>query len=89
MFAERLVRPIAPLRMPRLVGGDLVFRLRGPWLERLLILGGEAMIVRVREAARGEFVFAAEPVDPASLEGPGSTSLKEAGEATLEEGIAR
>lgn len=89
MIAERVVRPVAPLRMPRLVGGDLVFRLRGPWLERLLILSDEAMIVRVREAARGEFVFAAEPVDPALLEGPGSPSLKEAGEPALEEGIAR
>ncbi|HNC05730.1 MAG TPA: hypothetical protein PLS38_05445, partial [Solirubrobacterales bacterium] len=89
MIAERVVRPVAPLRMPRLVGGDLVFRLRGPWLERLLILSDEAMIVRVREAARGEFVFAAEPVDPALLEGPGSPCLKEAGEPALEEGISR
>src|SRR5690349_18216053 len=74
--------------MPRLVGGDLVFRLRGPWLERLLVLGDEAMIVRVREA-RGEFVFAAEPVDPALLEGPGYGRLVEAGEDALTEGIER
>ena len=74
--------------MPRLVGGDLVFRLRGPWLERLLVLDDEAMIVRVREG-RGEFVFAADPVDPALLEGPGSGPLREAGEEALAEGIER
>jgi 3-methyladenine DNA glycosylase/8-oxoguanine DNA glycosylase len=75
--------------MPRLVGGDRVFRLRGPWLERLLILEDEAMIVRVREGGGGEFVFAADPVDPAMLEGPGAGSLREAGEAALETGVAR
>ncbi|MCB0862600.1 MAG: DNA-3-methyladenine glycosylase 2 family protein [Solirubrobacterales bacterium] len=75
--------------MPRLVGGDLVFRLRGPWLERLLVVEGQAMIVRVREGRRGEFVFAAEPVDPALLEGPGAAGLSGAGEEALEEGIAR
>ena len=88
MAIEVAVRPAAPLRMPRLVGGDRVFRLRGPWLERLLVLDGEAMIVRVRESGPG-FVFAAEPVDPARLEGPGSESLREAGEDALEAGIAR
>lgn len=88
MSAEISVRPVAPLRMPRLVGGDLVFRLRGPWLERLLVLDDEAMIVRVREG-RGEFVFAADPVDPALLEGPGSGPLREAGEEALAEGIER
>lgn len=89
MTAEVAVRPVAPLRMPRLVGGDRIFSLRGPWLERLLILDEEAMIVRVREGGRGEFVFAAEPVDPALLEGPGVGSLREAGESSLEQGIAR
>lgn len=89
MAAEIAVRPAAPLRMPRLVGGDLVFRLRGPWLERLLVLDRQAMIVRVREGARGEFVFAAEPVDPALLEGPGCGSLREADDAALADGIAR
>ncbi len=89
MTAELAVRPVSPLRMPRLVGGDLVFRLRGPWLERLLVLGEEAMIVRVREGGRGEFVFSAEPVDPALLEGPGAGSLTEAGEEALAEGISR
>jgi len=88
LTAEIAVRPVAPLRMPRLVGGDRVFRLRGAWLERLLVLDDEAMIVRVREGGRGEFVFAAEPVDPALLEGPGSGALREAGETALEEGIA-
>jgi 3-methyladenine DNA glycosylase/8-oxoguanine DNA glycosylase len=75
--------------MPRLVGGDLVFRLRGPWLERLLVLDDQPMIVRVREGGRGEFVFAAEAVDPALLEGPGASSLVEADEEALEEGIVR
>lgn len=89
MTAEIAVKPDAPFRMPRLVGGDRVFRLRGPWLERLLILDEEAMIVRVRQGRGGEFVFGAEPVDPALLEGPGSGSLREAGEEALEEGIAR
>jgi 3-methyladenine DNA glycosylase/8-oxoguanine DNA glycosylase len=87
--AEIAVRPVAPLRMPRLVGGDRIFRLRGPWLERLLVLDGQAMIVRVREGGRGEFVFAAEPVDPSLLEGPGAGALEEAGEEALERGIAR
>lgn len=89
MTAEVAVRPAAPLRMPRLIGGDRVFQLRGPWLERLLVLDDEAMIVRVREGRRGEFVFAAEPVDPALLEGPGAGDLSEAGEEALERGIAR
>ncbi len=75
--------------MPRLVGGDLVVRLRGPWLERLLVLDGQAMIVRVREGGRGEFVFGAEPLDPALLEGPGSGVLEPAGEEALAAGIAR
>jgi 3-methyladenine DNA glycosylase/8-oxoguanine DNA glycosylase len=88
LTAEIAVRPAAPLRMPRLVGGDRVFRLRGPWLERLLVLDQEAMIVRVREGGLGEFVFAADPVDPALLEGPGSGALREAGETALEAGIA-
>lgn len=89
MATEVAVSPVAPLRMPRLVGGDRVFRLRGAWLERLLVLGDEAMIVRVREENGGGFVFAAEPVDPALLEGPGSGSLREAGKEALEGGIAR
>ncbi|HRV60915.1 MAG: DNA-3-methyladenine glycosylase 2 family protein [Solirubrobacterales bacterium] len=75
--------------MPRLVGGDLVFRLRGPWLERLLVIEDQPMIARVREGHRGEFVFAAEPVDPALLEGPGSAGLREAGEEALEAGLDR
>lgn len=86
---EVVARPVAPLRMPRLVGGDRVFQLRGPWLERLLVLDDEAMIVRVRQGRGGEFVFAAEPVDPALLEGPGVSNLREAGEDRLEEGIGR
>lgn len=89
MSIEVAVKPRAPLRMPRLVGGDRVFRLRGPWLERLLILDGETMLVRVRQGRGGEFVFAAEPVEPALLEGPGVSSLREAEEEKLEEGIAR
>ena len=89
MTAEVSVRPLAPLRMPRLVGGDLVFRLRGSWLERLLVLGDEAMVVRVRQGGRGEFVFSAEGVEPAGLEGPGATNLREAGEESLAEGIER
>lgn len=89
MTAEIAVRPSAPLRMPRLVGGDRIFRLRGPWLERLLVLDDRAMIVRVREGGRGEFVFAAEPVDPALLEGPGAGTLREADDEALELGIAR
>lgn len=88
MTAEIAVLPLAPLRMPRLVGGDRIFRLRGPWLERLLVLDDEAMIIRVREGGRGEFVFAADPVDPDLLEGPGSGDLREAGETALEAGIA-
>jgi 3-methyladenine DNA glycosylase/8-oxoguanine DNA glycosylase len=75
--------------MPRLVGGDRIFRLRGPWLERLLVLDDQPMIVRVREGGRGDFVFAAEPVDPALLEGPGSSALCEAGDEALEAGVAR
>jgi 3-methyladenine DNA glycosylase/8-oxoguanine DNA glycosylase len=86
---EVVVRPVAPLRMPRLVGGDRVFRLRGPWLERLLVLDDQPMIVRVREGGRGDFVFAAEPVDPALLEGPGCSDLHEAGREALEAGVAR
>ena len=89
MAAEIAVRPAAPLRMPRLVGGDRVFRLRGRWLERLLILDGEAMIVRAREGSRGEFILAADPVDPGLLQGPGAADLLEAGETALEAGIAR
>lgn len=89
MTAELAVKPLAPLRMPRLVGGDRVFRLRGAWLERLLIVDDEVMIVRVRQGSNGEFVFGAEPVDPALLEGPGSGSLREAGDEALESGIAR
>ncbi|MDQ5894583.1 MAG: DNA-3-methyladenine glycosylase 2 family protein [Actinomycetota bacterium] len=72
-----------------MVGGDRIVRLRGPWLERLLVIDEEVMIVRVREGARNEFVFAAEPVDPALLEGPGASRLHEASEETLELGIAR
>lgn len=75
--------------MPRMVGGDRIVRLRGPWLERLLVIDDEAMIVRVRQGARNEFVFAAEPVDPALLEGPGAANLREASEEALEQGIAR
>lgn len=88
MTAEVAVRPVAPLRMPRLVGGDRVVRRHGPWLERLLVLGHEAMVVRVRSGGRGEVVFAAEPVDPALLEGPGAGELREAGEEALGRGIA-
>ncbi len=82
------VRAVAPLRMPKLVGGDRVVRLRGRWLERLLVLDDQAMVVRVREGREG-FVFEAEPVDRELLEGPGSESVREADEAALERGIAR
>lgn len=72
-----------------MVGGDLVVRPDGPWLERLLVLEGEAMTVRVREGVGGEFVFGAKPVDPELLEGPGAGSLEPAGEETMAAGIDR
>ncbi len=75
--------------MPRMTGGDLVIRKHGRWLERLLVLEGEAMIVRVREGVGGEIVFAAEPLDPALLEGPRAGSLRAAGEEGLAAGIGR
>lgn len=75
--------------MPRLAGGDRVFHRRGPWLERLLVLGNEPMMVRVREGCGNEFIFAAEPIDPTLLAGPGSGDLVEAGDSSLQQGLDR
>src|SRR5690349_20461181 len=87
--AKVAVRPRAPLRMPRSTGGDRVCAHNGASLERLLVLDDQALRARVRRSASGEFLFSAEPVDPARLEGPGVDSLREADESGLEEGIAR
>lgn len=89
MLAEVAVRPRAPLRLPRMTGGELVLARRGDSLERLLVIREEAMLVRARHGKSGELRFGAEPVEPDRLEGPGVRELTGAGEDTLQEGIAR
>lgn len=89
MTLEVAASPVAPMRLPRLAGGDRVFRRCGPWLERLLVLGNEPMLVRVREGRNNDFILAAEPVDPELLTGPGSADLIEAGESSLRRGLDR
>lgn len=86
---EAAVKPLTPLELPRLKGGDLVLQSRGAWLQRLLVVGEEVMVVRARASKTGQVVLAAEAVDPARLIGPGIGELREAGEEALEIGIAR
>lgn len=88
----------SPLSLPRLNGGDRVTRSRGPWLERLVVIEGGAVRLRIRPDARvssgsgrsrSGFVLSAIPVDPDRVTGPGADRLVRAGEEHLEQGISR
>jgi 3-methyladenine DNA glycosylase/8-oxoguanine DNA glycosylase len=83
------VGPRSPFRLPRLTGGDRLIRVRGAGFERLVITGNAAVVVTVRPAARGRYLFTAEAVSPNRVSGPGSGELVEAGEEQLLDAISR
>ena len=57
--------------------------------ERLLVFDGAAVLVKLSQPRPDRVTFQAEPVDPSEVTGPGCNQLTEAGEAHLEEAIAR
>ncbi|MDQ2621785.1 MAG: hypothetical protein M3Y45_01970, partial [Actinomycetota bacterium] len=95
---EIAARSRSPLSLPRMNGGDRVTRSRGPWLERLAVIGNGAMRLRIRpdagplpgsRATGSGFVLAAIPVYPDRLAGPGADRLAVPTETDLWEGITR
>lgn len=69
-----------------------MIRRSGPWLERLLVIDGSPMVLRIRAVhptGSGELILSARAVDPGSLWGAGGMELTPAGEAELESGIGR
>jgi len=83
------VTPLSPFELPRMAGGDRAVKLNAGTMERLLVVSGAAVLVRVRQTRRDEVVFDAEPLDPQEVSGKGSEHLTEPGEEHLEEAIAR
>lgn len=68
-----------------------MLRRNGPWLERLLVVEGAPMVLRIRADNGDEagFVLVAEPVDPDRIAGPGAARLVAAREPELESGQSR
>lgn len=83
------VRPRSPFRLPRKPGGDRLTHCVGRGFERLVVVAGAPVLVRVRPSGAGLYRFSAEGVPPESVTGPGSGELVDAGEECLLEAIAR
>lgn len=83
------VRPRSPFRLPKLTGGDRLVRSIGSCFERLVVVDGAPVIVRVGPAAVGLYRFTARPAPRESIAGPGCESLVDAGEDELLEAIAQ
>ena len=83
------VTPPSPFRLPRLSGGDRAFRHTFGMSERLLVLDGAAVLVKLSQPRPDRVTFQAESVEPSEVTGPGCNRMTRAGEAQLEEAIAR
>lgn len=83
------VGPRSPFRLPRLTGGDRLIKDRGTGFQRLLVTGGAATVVSVRQSGPDRYLFSAEAIDPDRMTGPGSDFLIDACEEHLLDAISR
>lgn len=85
---EAEARPLSPYRLPRMNGSDRVTVRHGTGLRRLLVKDGAATIVSVRPLRDGAYRFSAQAVPSQLVSGPGSETLREADEQTLQSAVA-